>query len=211
MVGDGVWTIRNQGAATTCELIGDGFLGQPANAISSLALVAGGVLLITRPRVRWIGIALAGAGIGSFLSHGPMPLYSDWVHDVSLGWLLLVVAATGTRWERQARWIPLPVLGLALALVPAVAEPAGVALAVLAVGSVLMRDRSARTLAPLGLLAVAGLIGRLGDTGGPLCDPTSLLQPHALWHLGAAAALTWWGTTFVPLPLGGGKVPAGER
>jgi hypothetical protein len=38
---------------------------------------------------------------------------------------------------------------------------------------------------------VAG-IGRLGGSGGPLCNPDSLLQPHALWHVGAAGVATWW-------------------
>ena len=32
----------------------------------------------------------------------------------------------------------------------------------------------------------------LGRTGGPLCDPDSLLQGHAAWHLLTAAALAAW-------------------
>ena len=192
MVGHGVWTIRNQGAATTCELIGDGFLGQPVNGITSLAFLVGGLVVASRPGVRWIGIALAATGIGSFLSHGPMPPYSDWVHDVTLGWLLVLIAATGTRWEKQARWGSIPLLGAGLAVIPGIAGPARILLAGLAVVSVLLQDRSPRTLVPLGLLAAAGLIGWLGDTGGPLCNPASPFQPHALWHVGAAAAVTWW-------------------
>ena len=47
-------------------------------------------------------------------------------------------------------------------------------------------------LGPMALLATVAVIGRLGATGGPLCDPESILQPHGLWHVGAAAAATWW-------------------
>ena len=38
----------------------------------------------------------------------------------------------------------------------------------------------------------SAVVGRLGATGGPLCDPGSWLQPHGLWHISAAAALGWW-------------------
>ncbi|MGD2101206.1 MAG: hypothetical protein PVG83_03150 [Acidimicrobiia bacterium] len=49
---------------------------------------------------------------------------------------------------------------------------------------------------PLALLAVVAVIGRLGATGGPLCDPDSVLQPHGIWHLGAATAILWWATAY---------------
>ncbi|MGH8948332.1 MAG: hypothetical protein ACRDXF_05675, partial [Acidimicrobiia bacterium] len=58
--------------------------------------------------------------------------------------------------------------------------------------SILRSDRSPAALAPLLLLAVVAVFGRLGATGGPLCDPGSLLQPHAVWHLGSALAVAWW-------------------
>lgn len=35
----------------------------------------------------------------------------------------------------------------------------------------------------LAALLVAFVIWSLGKDGGPLCDPHSLLQPHAVWHL----------------------------
>ena len=47
-------------------------------------------------------------------------------------------------------------------------------------------------LGPGLLLAVVAVIGRLGATGNPLCDPSSLWQPHGLWHIGSAVAVTWW-------------------
>ncbi|HXV72998.1 MAG TPA: hypothetical protein VEB69_16525 [Acidimicrobiia bacterium] len=42
------------------------------------------------------------------------------------------------------------------------------------------------------LLAVVAIVGRLGATGNPLCDPDSPWQPHGLWHIGSAIAVTWW-------------------
>jgi len=47
-------------------------------------------------------------------------------------------------------------------------------------------------LGPVTLLAGVAVLGRLGATGAPLCDPGSVLQPHGLWHLGAATAVLWW-------------------
>jgi hypothetical protein len=46
---------------------------------------------------------------------------------------------------------------------------------------------------PVALVAIVAVIGRLGATGGPLCHPDSIWQPHGLWHIGAATAVTWWG------------------
>lgn len=54
-------------------------------------------------------------------------------------------------------------------------------------------------LGPLLLLGVVAVIGRLGATGGPLCDPDSIVQPHGLWHLGAAITVLWWATLY-PTP-----------
>jgi hypothetical protein len=57
----------------------------------------------------------------------------------------------------------------------------------------LIRDpaAAARSLAtPLVALAAGGLLARLGRTGAPWCRPRSLVQPHAAWHLLAAAAVT---------------------
>lgn len=42
------------------------------------------------------------------------------------------------------------------------------------------------------LLGVVAVVGRMGATGNPLCDPESIWQPHGLWHIGAAIAVTWW-------------------
>jgi hypothetical protein len=181
------------GAAADCEAIGAGFLGQPVNGLTTLGFVVAGMIVIIRRRdMRWIGIGLIATGIGSFLFHGPMPPGNEWAHDVTLAWLAAIVAGLGTRWERLTHLPALLIIGALVALAPVLADPLAVALTVAAVLSILRQDRSATTIAPLMLLAVLAVFGRLGATGGPLCDPGSLLQPHAVWHLGAAAAVAWW-------------------
>jgi hypothetical protein len=74
-----------------------GRLGQPTNAVTSLAFVAAGAWLVARARLvppeeRWragaYGAALAASGIGSVAFHGRGGQLSHWLHDVSLASLL---------------------------------------------------------------------------------------------------------------------------
>jgi hypothetical protein len=184
------------GAAADCELIGSGFLGQPVNALTTVAFVVAGIVILTmRPDRTWIGVASIATGLGSFLFHGPMPPGSEWAHDLTLAWLLLTVAIDPL--PHRSRWalLGLGVLGVLFAVAPGVADPVAVALALLAIASALRQDRSPSTIGALTLLGVSAVIGRLGATGGALCDPESLLQPHGLWHVSAAAALGWWAVT----------------
>jgi len=62
--------------------------------------------------------------------------------------------------------------------------------------SIVVEHRSTREwrhlIGPLLLLGAVAVVGRLGATDNPLCDPDSLWQPHGLWHIGSAAAVTWW-------------------
>ena len=181
------------GAAADCESIGVGLLRQPINSLTTIAFAVAGLIIITRrPERRWVGVALIATGIGSFLFHGPMPPGGEWVHDVTLAWLLLVVAADGTRWATWSRIPGLFGIAVLFGLFPVVADPVAVALTIVAVISVLRADRSAATWAAVSLLAVSGLVGRLGATNWPWCDPDSTLQLHGLWHLAAAAAVTIW-------------------
>lgn len=175
-----------------CERILDSVLGQPANTLTAFAFVFAGVLIIRRSRLRWVGIALAATGVGSILFHGPMPPYSEWAHDVTLAWFLLTVAGVGRSWESWTRIPGVAALGATFAFLPPAGEPVIVGLTVLALLALVTQDRSWATFGPLLLLGVSSVVGRLGATGGPLCNPESLLQPHALWHLGSAFAVAWW-------------------
>jgi Ca2+/Na+ antiporter len=51
------------------------------------------------------------------------------------------------------------------------------------------RVRTTWYIASLALTASAIALFVLGRTGAPLCDPESLFQGHALWHVLAALAL----------------------
>ena len=181
------------GAAADCEAVGAGILGQPINTLTTLGFVVAGIIVIVqRQDMKWIGIGLVSTGIGSFLFHGPMPPGNEWAHDVSLAWLVTMIAGWDTRWERASRLPALVVIGALVALIPVMADPLAGLMTAVAVMAILLRNRSVATVAPLLLLASAAVFGRLGATGGPLCNPDSLLQPHAVWHLGSALAVTWW-------------------
>lgn len=91
--------LRRHAALSDCEEIRPGFLGQPANALSSLAFVAAAVPIwkvSRRPgRRAWALVAAASAfeGIGSVLYHGPGTRAGKVVHDIGLVTLVAAVAA----------------------------------------------------------------------------------------------------------------------
>lgn len=183
-----------------CELFGAGLLGQPVNSLTTLAFVVAGLVVLRQRRLRWVGMALIATGVGSFLFHGPMPAGSLWAHDVSLVWLILVIAGLGQSWERWTQVPGLASLGVLIAVLPSVADVVAVLLVAVAGLLHLTRDSGRRTLAAFSMLGALAVFGRLGATGGPLCSPESLLQPHGLWHLGAAAVVGWWVRYYEPGP-----------
>ena len=178
------------GAAVDCEAIGLGLLGQPVNALSSLALVVAGLVVLGRDR--WVASALAATGVRSFLFHGPLAPGGEWIHDVTLAWLILVVGMRSRGWERRFGALGLAAIAPVFYVVPALADPLTVALVVVTLLLLVSDDRRLDTSGPIALLAISAIVGRLGATGGPWCNPESVLQTHALWHLGAAVAVGWW-------------------
>lgn len=181
------------GAVADCERIIEGFLAQPANALTSLAFVAV-ARLVWRARKRVVAMALGATGVGSFLFHGPMPPGSQWAHDVSLAWLLIAVGLYATRWERLGGAPALGGIGALLAVAPVTADPAAGLAATGAIASAVWRRRNVRTWAALALLGLGALVGRMSATGGPWCEPGALLQGHSFWHLASAAAVALWAT-----------------
>lgn len=154
--------------ASDCEAIGDGWLAQPVNAVTSLAFVPAGAWVAGRARGlagwrRWEGLALGGAlvatGLGSLAFHGPQPPWARVAHDAPVVAVVALLAVN----EVGRRRSPLPVT-----------DRTG--------------PQPARTVALAA--GISGLVAyALGRTGSPLCDPESLFQWHAVWHVLAAVGL----------------------
>ncbi len=201
--------------ATDCEALGGGWLVQPVNAVTSGAYLIAALALATAStsgKAERLGLVLfasatAGVGVGSFLFHGPQPSVARLGHDVGIASVFIVVSTTaaGRRWGWR-QWRVLAVSGGALGTTVVVllrAPNAGlvVILAWLAVALVF----EARTWRPTGIgeplrtpgvataVVVAGGFNWLGRTDAPLCDPNSWFQGHAVWHVGTALALWWYG------------------
>jgi hypothetical protein len=139
-----------------CETVRDALLGQPVNAVSSLAYVAGAAVVLWRGGPPVPALALAAVGVGSFLYHGPMPAGAEAVHDGTIVALAAVTAAAA--WRRRPLRRP-PALAVAT-------------------------------------LAAAVTLNLLSRTGAPLCQPDSLAQGHAAWHVLTAAAAAMWLATW---------------
>jgi hypothetical protein len=96
-------------AASDCEEIRAGPIGQPANTVSSLALVAAAVPIARAARRRrqpaWRVVALASAleGIGSVAYHGPGGRAAKVLHDAGL---IVLVGAVGVAIGREGRPVP---------------------------------------------------------------------------------------------------------
>lgn len=153
-------------------------MAQPANAVSSLAFVAvGGWLLLRsaepaahRMSLVTAGTALTGVGLASAGYHGPQPAWAEPAHDGTIIALGVVMAGHGAWWLARR------------------------------FGRGREATGSRRWWAAAGACGAAGLTAYvLGRTGGLLCRPESLWQPHAAWHVLSAAAL------------GAAVVAAGER
>lgn len=206
-------------AVGDCERIGAGLLGQPVNALSSLAYVVAGIALATaahRPGdghgtwPRTFASAVAANGLGGAAYHGLGGTGGTWLHDAALLATLGVMAARDVErlagrvgWHRGAPGLAVAA-GL-LAASPRLGGPAQIAAAATVGVAELLRlgrrgpgatPRRPRDLGVLALiLAPAGAVYLLSRTGAPLCRPDSLLQGHALWHALTATALWWWGRT----------------
>ena len=76
-----------------CEALHGGVLGQPVNALSSLAYVVAAGFVLRRGGPPAMAVALALVGVGSVLYHGPMTPGAELVHDASL--IAVPVAALG--------------------------------------------------------------------------------------------------------------------
>jgi hypothetical protein len=202
-----------------CEQVVSGFLGQPANAVSSLAFLVSAIWIVifalrreraTRTALLVLAIAVVANAAGSFARHGPDPAWAEWAHDVAIMAVLLFVAIHAL--GRSQGWSPrieigayaacLAAVGLGLVAIHGASDPfAGTLAAGAVVGEVATVSGERRSPPPalrsgavargvgLAALAFGGIAFFLGRSGSPLCRPESLFQWHALWHVLVAVAL----------------------
>ena len=194
-----------------CETIGDGFLAQPVNALSSLTFSVVGVAILVwagraagrERRFRlMLGLLFVLTGLGSFLYHGPQTAGSLFAHDITFLGTLVVVAITNGAlalgWSERRSWTVVAVLlttyAVILALWPTATNVLTTVSVVLLVASDIPLHRIGGIagrwyVAALGLLVFALGFFVIGRSGAPLCDADSLLQGHAMWHGLSAVAL----------------------
>jgi Ceramidase len=201
-----------------CERIGQGFLAQPANALSSIAYLFVGVLLLQRalagrPRAALAAYAatVIGVGLGSAAYHGPMPSWGRFAHDLTIAAVLAFVVGNDVALARGARMrtaiaisgVLLGVSAVVLAVAPDATNVLDAVLVVAAVGAELAAARSSPTRVPgvrrawivgIAALTIGVALNALGRTDAPLCDPESPVQLHAAWHVITAFVLWLYGT-----------------
>lgn len=208
---DGVQRLLVSMGETDCEAFGTGWLAQPVNALSSLSFAVVGVAMAgwvrsTSGREQVVRAAfvtgMVTTGIGSFLFHGPQTSGSQFLHDITFLATVAILAVAnlgvGLRWPASTVWAVI-LLVTAAAVVALMASPGitnvmtGIAVVLLVAGDVAVRrvGTVSRTwfLGSMVALVVAVAFLVLGRTGNPLCDPDSMLQGHALWHVFGAVAL----------------------
>jgi peptidoglycan/LPS O-acetylase OafA/YrhL len=153
--------------ASDCEALSSGLLAQPVATLSSLAFAAAAAWLAARLPARPAAVAYAG---------------------------LVGLVGAGSVLYHGPQWPGAELLhDVAIALVAAYG--AAVPLSRRTRRRPALREGGGRAARAAGAAASAGLIAYLvGRTGGPLCHPGSLLQPHAAWHVFAAVALAAWGS-----------------
>ena len=160
--------------AGDCERLHDGLIAQPVNTASALAYVAVGAWLVGqglragdrgRPDRAGRGSLAVGLAVAA-AGVGSVDYHGTGSPAARLlhdGGLYAVVGLVA--WREVARRVGRERLGPA--------------------------QQAAYRLA-LGVAAAGAVCWWAGRTGSPWCDPDSLLQAHAAWHLLGAAALGGW-------------------
>jgi len=187
-----------------CETIGVGSIAQPAGAWSALAIAVAAVWVAataaeTDPD-RDHGIALAAAVVGAsaFLAHASAAGWARRLDGFAVA-LLSMVVLTALVGGKGRRLRPLSVgtafVGTAAVAFEPVVGPATIAIVAAGIGVAAgAHGRSGRSsvlaFATVTAFGAGGALWYLGRSDGPWCDPGSLRQPHAAWHLMAALAIT---------------------
>ena len=208
-------------AARDCEAFGVGWLGQPANTISSLAFVLLASWLLARAkrtgdgRLVVFAVTSLAIGLGSVAFHGPHPSWGQWAHDVSIVSALVLAVAfdvDGGGARLLWRWVAATaVAGALLWFWPDtqrwVFGALGVSFGWLELRAVRRRLRPRPGDPAFGQWVFALVVALVGGAAFFLgraawaCDPSSPLQAHAVWHVSlAAAAAAWVKVAVLPRP-----------
>lgn len=199
-----------------CELprIGELVL-QPANSWSSYGYALAGMLMIVlsrrpgwssgfdRDAAALFGLTAIFVGLGSMLLHATLTLWGQFFDVAGMyftsAFMLVAALARWRCWpRRQAIVCYLGLLAVLLVLLYQIPEARRWLFALVLVAAIAIELGLARPLRPgvqsgyyfagMGLQAVAFAIWNL-DQHGLVCQPQSLVQGHAVWHLLGAAAM----------------------
>lgn len=160
--------------------------------------------LISRPMVRRLfALAVIAIGLGSMVYHASLSFVGQWLDVMSmylLGVFMVLYAAARLRMTHigiafAVEYVIINLtLGLLLIVWPEARRYVFGALIVIALGleMILQRRRLTtasprRLIAALGVYVMAQIIWTL-DLNHIICDPTSVLQGHAVWHVLTAAS-----------------------
>ncbi|HXP13875.1 MAG TPA: hypothetical protein VN907_01030 [Actinomycetes bacterium] len=162
--------------AGDCERLHGGLVAQPVNTASALAYVAVGAWLVGRGLREGPGRPLAVVGLAVVAAGvGSVDYHGPGSPAARLlhdGGLYAVVGLVA--WHELARHLRAPGAG--------------------------WTRRRAAYRAALAATAAGAACWWLGRTASPWCDPDSLLQAHAAWHLLGAAALACWAAATLDRP-----------
>ena len=199
--------------STDCEHLRGGLIAQPINAWSSLAFLAAGLFILygalrqpeARRELLAFGVLVAANALGSFVYHGPAFAWGHWAHDVPAVGVPLFVATHDLGlvrgWPVQRRLLVfaalLSVVGVLLLVVPdATFVLAFVLIAAAGLGELSAFRAGYRPRPSDGwsawmmawifvVLSLSLAVGAflLGRTASALCNPASVFQYHAVWHV----------------------------
>ncbi|MDR7255446.1 hypothetical protein J2X46_004453 [Nocardioides sp. BE266] len=208
--------------ANFCEAPHDGWIRQPANALSNVGFVVAGLLIAVRadrlPRDGVMSTTVATSyacvvvllGPGSAAMHATQSAWGGHLDMLSMYLVAGFAAAWAwVRWTRRGTTAFLmayaacvaacELVGLWSDPVPVVHYSGNLAFGLLLVAAVVLETRIwrrgetttvfANGVVSLTAMLVAFTIWLLTNAG--MCDPHSLLQGHAVWHLLCAVAAYW--------------------
>jgi len=186
----------------------EGFATQPANTVSNLGFALVGLIILAgiagrradEPLAVTYGLVAVGLGVGSALFHGTITDWGGWADLVSM-YLFICFYVAVNLGERYGWGVgrTLGVFGGVSAGLAAIQVPLDQGAGKFIFGGLIggglvtevaVKDRDRRWLtAGVVVFVLSFVVWNLSRTDGAWCNPESLLQGHALWHLGAAVTV----------------------